>query len=131
MEPDPPAEEQKIGNPEENPEENQEEKPEENQEANEKTNLLNQQNKFNLLVDLEPPILRPAVDLYNDEIALLRPLETSGNLGRKIISLNKPALVREETNIIGEIGAMFSKDMKVDGIYTKGAKEITYNMQKL
>lgn len=87
--------------------------------------------RFPLLVDLFPPVLKSPVDSYSDELRVLKPLEVGGVIGRSVINLNKPAAVRDEQNIIGEQGTYISKDMKVDGIYTKGAQETTYNMQKL
>ena len=83
------------------------------------------------LVDLSAPILKSPVDSYSDELKVLKPLEISGLIGRSLINLNKPAVVRDEQNIIGDQGSYLSKDMKVDGIFTKGAQETTYNMQKL
>ena len=99
--------------------------------AKEEEELIRQPPKFPYLVDLFAPILKPPVDMYSLELQYLKPLEVSGLLGRGLTNLNKPAIVRDEQNIIGQAENYISKDQKVDGIYTKGAQEITYNMQKL
>ena len=100
-------------------------------EGEDEKDLLLPPPKVHYLVGLAPPILKPPVDSYGEELKYLKPLEVGGLLGRSLINLNKPAIVRDEQNIFGEIENFTSKDMKVDGIYTKGAQEITYNMQKL
>lgn len=87
--------------------------------------------RFPLLVDLPLPVLCYPVDQHIFEQKVLKPLEVDGLLGRSLQSLMKPAIVREEQKVIGETEKFFTKDMKVDGIYTKGAQEITYNLQKL
>src|SRR5574343_83205 len=87
--------------------------------------------RFPLLVDLPLPVLCYPVDQHIFEKKVLKPLEVDGLLGRSLQSLMKQAIVREEPTIVGETEKFFSKDMKVDGIYTKGAQEITYNLQKL
>lgn len=97
----------------------------------EEEKLINIVQMLPLLVDLPPPILRPPVDRYCDELEVLKPLEVGGLLGRGLLGLIKPSIVREEQKVLGESDKIALKDMKVDGIYTKGAQELTYNMQKL
>lgn len=93
--------------------------------------LIDKAIRFPLLVDLPVPLLMYPVDQYSSELKVLKPVEISGLLGRSLQSLIKPAIVREEQKIIGETDRFLQKDMKVDGIYTKGALAVTYNLQKL
>jgi hypothetical protein len=71
------------------------------------------------------------VDQFMRQQGILKTLQVGGLFGTQLLALDKPAIVRNEENIIsGEVSSK-QLDLQADGIYCKGMPPIDANLQRM
>lgn len=71
------------------------------------------------------------VDQFMRQQGILSTLEVGGLFGTQLLALDKPAIVRNEPNVIrGEVASKHL-DLQADGIYCKGMPPIDANLQRM